>query len=309
MITDSLQVSVIIPSKNRLDFVQKAIESVMVQTYRSFEIIVVDDGSTIPLARLLSEKYGDGVICLRQEQSRGAPAARNAGAKQAKGKFIAFLDDDDFWFPEKLEKQVNIFIANDAVGLVFCGESLVCEGEIVKENCAVWNSKSIKELLVRNVIGGTSTVLMKKSLFFEELFDEQLPACQDWDLFLRLSMKVEIRAVPDILVSRVIHGPQISSILENRIAGRALFYEKHKETINGYPIALSQHYRRMGSLLAINNEYSRAQGAFQMALKSRPQDWRNWACVFVSYFFPSKMAAKILSRYAMTCIGSYCQFH
>ncbi len=193
--------------------------------------------------------------------------------------------------------------------MVFCGESLVCEGEIVKENLAVWKSDTIQELLVRNVIGGTSTVVTRKLLFFEEFFDEQLPACQDWDLFLRLSMKTKIRAVPEILVHRVIHGPQISSILENRIAGRALFYEKHKGLISVNPIALSQHCRRMGSLLAINKEKFEAQKFFKMALKNRPQDWRNWACILVSYFFPSKIAAKIVSRYAMTRIKNYCQFH
>lgn len=302
-------ISVVIPSKNRADFLLKAIESVLTQTFKNIEIIIVDDGSDEPVSSLIDQKFGSKVTCLRHEESKGAPAARNTGIKYAHGDYVAFLDDDDVWLPEKLERQLNVFAKNPTAGLVFCGEKIVCGKHIVKTRMGNWDADGPQKILLSNVVGGTSTVLIRSEFLDSHLFDEDLPSCQDWDLFVRLSQQHQFAVVADPLVIRAIHGAQISSALNKRILGREMFYAKHAELFETSPKAHSQMLRRLGSLFLLKGEDEKARRLFWRAFKVCPLALRSCVFLCVTNVLPPKMATKILTRYAVTSVGDYCQFH
>jgi len=115
----NLTVSVVIPTYNYAHFIGEAIESALAQTYLIAEIVVVDDGSTDNTEEVVTA-FGEKVRYIRQENS-GVSAARNNGAKNSSGDFITFLDPDDAWLPEKIERQIAKFREDDSIGLVHCG--------------------------------------------------------------------------------------------------------------------------------------------------------------------------------------------
>ena len=117
-------VSIIIPTYNSVSFVTEAIDSALNQTFQDFEILVIDDGSTDETKKVLTEKYGDSIKYLYKENG-GVSSARNYGIEKAKGKYIALLDADDVWLPEKLEKQVILLESNGDIGLCYTGAIVV----------------------------------------------------------------------------------------------------------------------------------------------------------------------------------------
>jgi len=114
-------VSVIIATYNRAHLIPQSIESVLSQTFKDYEIIVVDDGSSDNTKELLKNRYGESIIYIGKEKNEGLSAARNIGVKAAKGKYLAILDDEDIWLPEKLEMQIRLMQKNPSLGVVYCG--------------------------------------------------------------------------------------------------------------------------------------------------------------------------------------------
>jgi glycosyltransferase involved in cell wall biosynthesis len=208
-------VSVIIPTYNRASYLKEAIDSVLSQDFRDFELIVVDDGSTDGTPNLL-ESYGGSLRCLYQEH-RGVSAARNTGISHAKGTYVAFLDSDDLWLPNKLSIQVDFFQRN--------ADALICQTEeIWIRNGARVNSKKrhkkysddIFEKALPLCIVSPSAVMMKKDLFDRVgFFDESLPVCEDYDLWLRISAIYPIHLIETpCIIKRGGHGDQLSRSLE-----------------------------------------------------------------------------------------------
>ena len=124
-------VSVIIPTYNRAHLVDRAIQSVLNQTYKDFELIIVDDGSTDNTEDIIKEfqKKDERIKYIRHEENRGGSAARNTGIKAAKGEYIAFLDSDDEWLPIKLGRQISEFTNKSKIALVYTGRIIIEEGE------------------------------------------------------------------------------------------------------------------------------------------------------------------------------------
>lgn len=186
-------ISVVIPVRNREASVSFAIDSALCQTLRVHEIIVVNDGSTDGTADILNKISQSNPIVrpIHLPSASGAAAARNVGIKNARSVWIAFLDSDDAWLPEKLERQVNaVSHSTDIVG-VFTGIRYVPRvGSILSPYYdyvpdAEINLSSLRQL---NHLSSTSTALIRRSLLSEiGGFDEKLPSCQDWDLWLRLA--------------------------------------------------------------------------------------------------------------------------
>jgi glycosyltransferase involved in cell wall biosynthesis len=157
-------VSVIIPTYNRQHMVDRALGSVLNQTYRDVEVIVVDDCSSDDTEQVIARIDDTRIRYMRHEINRGAPAARNSGFAAARGMYVAFLDSDDEWLPEKLEKQLNLFhIAPDTVGVVYAGFSYVYEktGEIISEIIPTLRGCVYEEML-RSCIIGSPTPLIKR---------------------------------------------------------------------------------------------------------------------------------------------------
>jgi teichuronic acid biosynthesis glycosyltransferase TuaG len=191
-----VKVSVIIPTYNRAQQVQKAVESVLIQTFRNFEIIVVDDGSTDNTEELLRKLAGIRYIRIGHS---GFPAVtRNTGIREASGNYIAFLDSDDTWLPEKLEKQVILLDGNDEIGLVCTNGYKVRKGEDRKEKFFTLSSDHcgflLDKLLKRNFVITSSVLVRKELLQMTGLFSESmdLRRSQDYDLWLRVAAVSEI---------------------------------------------------------------------------------------------------------------------
>ena len=193
----STPVSVIIPTHNRADFLARAVDSVLAQTYGNFELIVVDDGSTDHTPQLLSA-YGRDVIMVRQE-NRGPAAARNLGIRQARHPLLAFLDSDDRFAPEKLALQVKAMEAAPGVLISHTQEIWYRNGSHLNQKKI--HAKGHGDIFARSLrlcVVGMSTVMASRDLFRQVgLFDEELPCCEDYDLWLRASLHT-----PFLLVDR-----------------------------------------------------------------------------------------------------------
>jgi len=205
------QVSVVLPTYNRDWIVSDAITSVLDQGYANLELIVVDDGSTDDTPDLLSA-FGDRITVIRQP-NRGVSAARNAGIRAAAGQLIALLDSDDTWLPGKVSAQVDFFSTNP--------DALICQTEEiwirngVRVNPGKRHRKEAGMIFERCLVlclVSPSAVMMRKPLLDEVgLFDETLPTCEDYDLWLRIAWKHPIHLVDlPLIVKRGGHSDQLS---------------------------------------------------------------------------------------------------
>jgi glycosyltransferase involved in cell wall biosynthesis/SAM-dependent methyltransferase len=221
------KVSIIIPTYNRNHFLCEAINSVLNQTFKDYEIIVVDDGSTDNTREVL-ERYGSRIQYIYQKNS-GRAQARNAGIRMAKAEYIAFLDDDDIWLPNKLEKQIAFLDAHPDIGLVHSFTEVINENGylLIKEtkNHLKFYKKAMclgytYEALSRMCMMFTSTVVVRKDCLDEaELFDPDIPAFEDWDFYLRFVLKYCIGTIPESLVMYREHEKRtpVKSFIEGRI--------------------------------------------------------------------------------------------
>lgn len=197
-------VSVIITTRNRLDLLKRAIDSVMAQTYQSIECIVVDDASsdgTEEYCLALPLKY---IRISEQPHKGGANYGRNIGIRAATGRWIAFLDDDDYWLPEKIEKQVDLILAKKC-GLVYCGyrkEIVGREGTSFRDclPTAKWQGDLSRKILTTINCCTTSLVLAEKQLLSDiGMFDENILFWQDYELTIRAAQATPFYFVDEIL--------------------------------------------------------------------------------------------------------------
>ncbi len=232
------KVSVIIATYNRSHFVCEAIESVLNQTFQDFEIIVIDDGS-IDNTKQVLEKYGSHIQYIFQE-NKGRAEARNTGIKNAKCEYIAFLDDDDIWLPNKLEKQVIFLDSHPDIELVYTFTEVVDEGgrlleEETKNHLKLYK-KAMKigytyEGMSRLCVMFLSTVVVRKKCFDKVgIFDSSIPAFEDWDLYLRIALYYRIGTIPEPLVKYRFHKGQ--STMSEFISGRIQTSQKHLSLID-----------------------------------------------------------------------------
>lgn len=195
------EVSVIIPTFNRAQKTIRAVDSVLSQNWKNFEIIVVDDGSTDDTDKALS-RYGDSIKYIRQPVNKGVSYARNIGIKNSTATWIAFLDSDDYWLPEKLHVQMKFIKLNQRV--VACQTQEIWMKNGMRVNPKRKHKKpsgNIFKQSLRLCLVSPSCVMLKKSLIEEiGFFDESLPAGEDFDLWLRISCRYPIFLINKWLV-------------------------------------------------------------------------------------------------------------
>ena len=209
-----MTVSVIIPTYNRASLLPRAIESVLGQTYTDWNLLVVDDGSNDGTAKLL-DSYSDSRTKSLRIRHRGVSAARNAGVRHSRGEMLAFLDSDDEWLPEKLERQLDYWQENPHVSLVYSSEIWIRAGRRVNPP-KQYRGKSGRILIpsIRACVISPSTAKMRRRTF-EELggFNESYPVCEDYDLWLRLCSRYEVGWIPEPLIVR--HGGRSDQLSES----------------------------------------------------------------------------------------------
>ncbi|MBN2468637.1 MAG: glycosyltransferase [Deltaproteobacteria bacterium] len=203
-------VSVIIPTFNRRDFVKEAIESVLRQDLPAHEVIVIDDGSTDDTEVII--RYYDNVAYYCQE-NRGISRARNHGLSRARGEYIAFLDSDDLWMPNKLSEQLREMEKNPDLKVSYTDEVWIRNG--VRVNPRKKHQKYsgwIFERCLPLCIISPSSVMLKREVFGTVgTFDENLPVCEDYDLWLRVSARFPILFIDQkLIVKRGGHEDQLS---------------------------------------------------------------------------------------------------
>ena len=223
--------------KRPVEIVGRALKSVVEQTYEELEIILVND---FPEHEKLSKEliglcrgFERNVVYLPMKKNSGANAARNYGAGVSKGAFIAFLDDDDEWSPEKIELQMQK-MTDDNIGIVYCNTWINSE----KSHSIKPRFKNAKPegniypvLFGKNVVGSTSFPLIRKKAFDEVGgFNETMPALQDMELWLRIAQSYTVKYIHKPLGTYYFYiGDRISSHSDRRIAGYNKIYDEHKE--------------------------------------------------------------------------------
>jgi glycosyltransferase involved in cell wall biosynthesis len=205
----AFSVSVVIPTYNYGQFIAEAIDSVLQQTCPVDEIIIVDDGSTDE-TRAVVEAFGDRVRYIKQENA-GVCAARNRGVAETSGEVIAFLDADDIWEANKVEKQLAAFVEDPEVALVHCGmrEFDSRTGETLRlflEGGEGWVAKEMAKW-EKHIIGPSSTLMVKREVFdVVGNFDTQLKNGEDWEFCFRVAYKYKIGVVLAPLLNYRNHG-------------------------------------------------------------------------------------------------------
>ena len=197
-------VSVVIPTHNRVDLLSRAIDSALNQTYKNLEVIVVSDGSTDGTDELMQKYEKDSrVKYINYKSGHGGNYARNMGIKAARGEFVAFLDDDDEWWSNKIEKQICIMSSDKEIGLVYTGtHSIFVDDNIEFDSCSMLQGDMSKRILFDNFVGSTTTVMLRKNVLEKSgLFDESLSAMQDYDLWVRVCQVCRVGVVSEPLVN------------------------------------------------------------------------------------------------------------
>ena len=198
----SHEVSVVIPTYNRRHLLSKALDSVFKQTTPAKEVIVVDDGSTDDTLSELPRTYPEA-IWLTQD-NLGVSRARNHGIQEARGEWIAFLDSDDTWHPQKLERQIDFLKKNPSLSICHTDEEWIRNAQKVKT--PTYLDKTNHQLFIRSLnrcIICPSSVILNRSIFETTgYFDENLPVCEDYDLWLRILVENEIGYLSEVLVSK-----------------------------------------------------------------------------------------------------------
>ena len=279
-----LLVSAVITTHRREpQIVERALKSILNQTYKDIEVFVVDDSPNDyeyrdSVATMVQSYAKMGVVYIPHDTCKGACAARNTGLAAAKGEFIGFLDDDDEWLPEKIEEQLKGF-KNENIALVYCAIKIIYEdtGEIKTALMPNIKGYVYNELIVENFIGSTSFPLIRTKVLKEiGGFDVLMQSVQDYDVWLRIAEKYEVNFVENPLVLYHFHsGEQISKNPLKRVLGLERLLFKNQK---GYKNNKKAYVNTYNSLIIW---YSKA-GLFSKAILS-----------WIKILFKSPLAVKI----------------
>lgn len=246
------KVSVIIPTYNRADLLPRAVNSVLSQTYQDYEIIIVDDCSSDPTPEVIANFDGCCIRSLRHNKTKKASAARNTGIANARGEYIAFLDDDDEWLPTYLERQVAILDSSPpSVGLVYCWVDMVEDstGKSMPSSRSIIAGDILDDSLALNIPGQTSVWTVRSSVA-QSIggFDENLTRYDDADFICRLAQRYQVAVLPEVAVKSHFdhnHEQMGHDTLQNTSAA-ASFIRSH---MLRFADALSERPRARATLL------------------------------------------------------------
>lgn len=245
LMTETFAVSVIIPTYKHRDFVLATLESVFAQTFADYEVIVINDGSPDDTAELLRPLAEAGRIRYIEQENQGQSAARNRGISESRGEFIALLDDDDLWPPDKLEWQVKALRENADAVMVYGGASLVetqfvlTKGDQGEHRLHLCKEASVgsayEEFLVENPTSSPGQTLMRADAVKQlHGFDEKIWGADDYDLYVRLSKRGKFIYHPRLALYYRLHADNASKNFRRHYANVCAVRRKH---LGQYPFA------------------------------------------------------------------------
>jgi len=280
-------VSVILPTYNRAHLVGRAIQSVLNQTYRDFELIVVDDGSADETEEVVKGFNDPRIRYIRHEINKGSAAARNTGIRAARGEYLAFQDSDDEWLPKKLDLQMNIFSKTPKdVGIVYTDMWRIQDGIRT-----YWHSPSnmpvdglIYKKALNNVFGiGVGTALIKRVCINETgVFDESLPRLIDFEFFIRLSKYYHFLHIKKPLVKYYHTKKSICANNEALLQAYELIFKKYHKDMSRESMAGFQFI--VGNKLCQEGKMDIGKYYLFSAVRSYPLNLKYLVAAFVSLF-------------------------
>lgn len=256
------RVSVILPTYNRGALLARSIASVLTQSYRDFELLVVDDASDDGTAEVLAGIADPRLQVLRQPQRRGAAQARNRGIRAARGALIAFQDSDDEWLVWKLEQQVALLDASPPdVGWIGGTYLVEARGHVhtVRSRALIAGHDYEGELLIGEPFVTPTWLVRREVLEAAGLFDEQMPCLEDWDLVFKLAARCRFRAVEDHILLRHGSADGLYANVGKRIQGLEVMLRRHRERWLLQPPRYARWCAELSRLLAQSGDADRAR--------------------------------------------------
>lgn len=294
-------VSVIIPTHNRAGLLPRAARSVLDQTFRELELIIVDDASTDETGQVVAALDDPRVRYIRHDRNRGAPAARNTGIEAAHGNYIAFQDSDDEWLPEKLEKQMAVFKPGSEADVVYCSMLLERAGSTITfpgPEITVVQGDVLPQLLAGNFVGTPTLLVRRECLEKVGGFDTLLPRFQDWELVIRLAEAYRFRFVNETLVRAYETPGNISS--DDAAGARAMeiILEKHRPAFEQYSVSLAMHMYTAGNYKCLSGALPAGRSNLFQAVKLRPRRRKAWLALALALLGTRVYKSK-LSRFLL----------
>lgn len=270
-------VSAVIPAYNYGVFILDAVESVLAQTYGNIEIIVVDDGSTDNTRELLKPYSEAGKLRYMYQENAGNASARNLGITSAAGEFIAFLDADDIWIENKIERQMAFLNAHPENSAVFCDEFSFRDGEEpVKAPPKIQENEDFFEKFLLTCYTTPSSLLIRKDDFGRAgLFNTRMVYCEDWDLMIRISKYIRLGYLPEYLLMKREHGSSMSSKYLHRAFNYKELYYNNKNLLDKRQLRMfrrvtaSKCWRRVQRLMS-DGKTKEAFSLFSFTAKISP---------------------------------------
>lgn len=281
-------VSVVTPTYNRARFLPEAVNSVLAQTYTDLELIIVDDGSVDDTRNVLEPFLADGRVRYFYQENQGQSYARNLALEIAAGDFIAFLDSDDLWAPDKLEKQLAVLQKEPEVDIVHGDEAMIDEhGAVISlENMKRYSGRITRRLLADNSVSITTALVRRRC--FDEMggFDTSVGVADDYELWLRFSARYCFHYQPDIVASYRVMADQISSDKRRRFAANERiireFLVRYGEVLSPGELrwGVARFYCRKARYFASVGERGEAASAIVRALCNAPLDSAVWKALY-----------------------------
>lgn len=278
------RVSIITPTYNRAGFIAEAVESVLAQTMPDWELLIVDDGSTDNTLEALVSYGKDSRIQYMYQTNQGQGAARNAALAKANGEFIGFLDSDDIWMPDKLERQIACFEDHPDVHIVHGDETIMDEGgrEVSRINMSRYSGRITPQLLADNSVSITTALVRRECFVTLGHFDTRYEVADDYELWLRFSARYRFHYDPRLVAGYRVMADQISSDKRRRFAANERIIGDFLAS-NGRCLSrserrwgLARFYVRKARYFASLGERRTAWGAISRALGSAPTSPLTW---------------------------------
>ena len=284
-------ISVVVPTYNRADLLEEAIQSVLQQEYANWELLVVDDGSTDDTGEVL-DRYGseDRIRTFRQPNS-GQAVARNQGIRNARGEFVAFLDSDNRWLPHKLRAQAEYLAEHDEIDVLYGDiETIDMSGNLVAglSSRERFSGEVWRELLVDNFVNFNTSVVRTAKLREVGGLDETVRRADDYDLWLRLSTRARFQYLPGVVAQYRVAGARISDNVAGRFESNMAAVERFLADNPGRMAASeikalrARIHQRFARAFAGQGKTVQAWRMTLLALKNAPTSasaWRTLAAV------------------------------